>query len=132
MLAQALSWRHSTNLLKEHNADTDVSSLPAALLEAICPRSQLQKSRLPYSTALQVRVLFDVHLLVESNLGLDIDEFLADSVVGWWQLAQLGQSLKSLLIPSLRGQPSRGEWKHNHSCAENKTRNHLQEKGKSP
>ena len=109
-----------------------MGSLPTAGLETIRPRRHLQKESVLESTSLEIRVLLSVHFLVEAHFGLDIQEFLADTLIGRRQPPQFRETLERFLIPVLGGQPSGGERKNHHTSNENKTGDHLQQEGKSP
>lgn len=99
-----------THLLEEHNHNPNMCPAPAPTLKAVCPRGQLQQDRVLAPAALEARVLFRVHFLVEARFGLDIHQLLAHTLIRRGQPAQLAETLEGLVVSALGGKPPRREW----------------------
>lgn len=92
---------NSHKFLEEHDANTDMSSAPAATLGDICPRGQLQQDGVFGASTLQIRMLFSIHFLVETDLDQDVHVLLAHASVRGWQATWFGQALECFLVAAL-------------------------------
>ncbi len=68
-------------LLKEHQAHSNMCSPPATSLEAIGPRDHFEFYAAHHTAVLELRVPQSASSLMESNLSSDVEPFLLDTSI---------------------------------------------------